>query len=66
MTIRAMAPTTCGAFTGDPTDAPATTTTGGTSLRYDSTPNQYVYNRSTPGAGGYRLFLGDVPAFAGA
>jgi hypothetical protein len=41
-------PINCAAFTGDPEDPIEMVTTGGTSLRYDATAGQFIYNWQTP------------------
>lgn len=41
-------PITCGSLNGGPEDAIETTATGGTSLRYDATAGQFIYNWTTP------------------
>jgi hypothetical protein len=49
--------TTCGAFAGAPTDPLEATASGGSSLRYDVTANQYVYNWQVPSAAGCYVFF---------
>ena len=41
-------PMNCGELTGDPEDPIETLATGGTSLRYDATAGQFIYNWTTP------------------
>jgi hypothetical protein len=41
-------PMACGELSGDPEDPIETVTTGGTSLRYDTTGGQFIFNWQTP------------------
>jgi hypothetical protein len=48
---------TCGSFSGVTSTLDTAAVTGGTSPRYDSTSNQYVYNWATPGTGCYTIIV---------
>jgi hypothetical protein len=49
--------TSCSAFIDDPTNAVTATATGGTSLRYDTSSNQYVFDWQTSAKGCYSVFV---------
>jgi hypothetical protein len=49
--------TSCSAFSDDPATAITATTTGGTTLRYDTTANQYVFNWQSGTKGCYSVFV---------
>jgi hypothetical protein len=47
---------TCGSFDLSDSDALETATTGGTSLRYDATSDQFIYNYKAPSSGSCYIF----------